>query len=246
MPIFRSWREIPLAVFFSFAAPAAQASPLQNTGPNWSYNFKVTPSSIASSNVAINFYGSEGQASGTSNVTLGQIDIRVANGATMIPNGSTWSGTLTLSDASGASTPLTFQSTLSGNLSSWKIVTTLLQPASATLPAGWSNLYGPNGQREYVWQSSSGNLYRVYPQNVAIVGGLPSAAQGGPPLTIGGNVFTANPNAAGSIIADVQVSQASAGAPEPSSLLLAGLGALGLATRLGRQCVRRVARPADE
>lgn len=243
MQAFWSWSGSALAVFFSFATPVAQASQLQSTGSGWSYNFTVAPSSIISSNVAINFYGSEGQASGNSNVTLGQIQIRVGNGATTIPSGSTWSGTLTLSDASGASTPLALQSTLSGNLSSWKIVTTLLQPASATLPTGWSNLYGPNGQREYVWKSSSGTLYIVDPQNVVIVGGLPSSAQGGPPMIIGGNVFTANPNAAGSVIADIQVDQPSAGTPEPSSLILAGLGALGLAARVVRRRIWRVARP---
>lgn len=241
MQAFWRWRGSALTIFFCFTAPVVQASQLQMTGSNWNYNFAVTPNSITNSNVAISFYGSEGQASGNSNVTLGQIQIRAGNGATVIPSGGTWSGTLTLSDASGASTPLTFQSTLSGNLSSWNIVTTLLQPASATLPAGWSNLYGPNGQREYAWKSLSGTVYRVDPQNVKIVGGLPSAAQGGPPMTIGGYTFTANPNAAGSIIADVQVSQASAGTPEPSSLVLAGLGALGLAVRSGWRRSRRIA-----
>jgi PEP-CTERM motif-containing protein len=236
----KSWSWKALAVFCCLAAPTAQASQLQNSGPNWSYSFTVAPSSIVNSNVAINFYGSEGQATGSSNVTLGQIQIRIGDGATVVPSGSKWTGTLTLSDASGASTPLTFQSTLSGNLSSWNIVTSLLQPVSATLPAGWSNLYAPNGQREYVWKSSTGNEYSVTPEKVVIVGGLPSAAQGGSPISIGGYVFTANPNAAGSIVADVQVSPRS-GTPEPSSLALAGLGALGLATRLGWGRSRRVA-----
>lgn len=209
------------------AGPQAQASQIP-----WSYSFAITPNAIANSDVKVNFYGSDGI--GNSTLTLGQIQLRESpsTSAVIIPSGSVWTGTLSLSDASGLSKPLTFRSTLSGTLSPfWNIVSTPLQSTSSILPAGWSMRSEQNGLMGYVWKSPAGNVYTVTPENIEFVGGLPSAAQG---------EFTLNPNAAGTIIADVQVQEDNINpttTPEPSTLVLSciGLGFAGIASWFQRR-----------
>jgi hypothetical protein len=215
---------ISTLTLLGLAGSDAQASQIP-----WSYSFTTSPlfvNGTPSGSGTIQIIGSSKvNVDGSGEIFPATLNIVRPNASTSTTfNPTTWTSALTLSDASGVSKPLNFESTISGSFSpaGWKtLVIAPLQLASSTLPSGWSSVTEADGQKEYIWKSPSGNLYNLTPYIVTF--GLDGASSFEDNITFGG------------INANVEVGTSAT--PEPSTLVLSCIG-LGFAW-LTLWCQRR-------
>lgn len=241
MQIFRYWCWSALTVAISLTIPAARAE-------------MITPDSIPNPPSTVD------AAQGTSVSPSNLVNLQYKGLGLVFPGGSA------ITQLNGVSVwaPVSPRTEMSGQSSSrpidyaWNMAGSLVSPGSLNpttvsslavqivgngtfpLPSLSMHVYGSNGQILPI-TPLIGNIANT--QDWTFTGpGIGSFSVSAVPLPpIGAQHATAN-SAWG--IAGISFTPA-ASTPEPTSLALAGLGALGLATRLGWRRFRRVARPIE-
>ncbi len=226
MHAFRSWRASALAVIFALTAPVAQAGMITpDSIPN-------PPSAVSSAN------GTPVYANNLVTTQYAGLGLNFSDTTITRLNGiSVWAPVAPVSDNSSSGILSYFGSWTGGKFvmpgsSNPTTISSLSVEVLGKNLGFMLSVYGPNAQQL--------NLLPVLQSHPGPHGGQVWTFTGSGIASFSGIIPTADglPNPSWGV---AEISFTPSSAPEPSSLVLAGLGALGMATRLGWRRIRRVA-----